>query len=190
MSTRPSFFRDGRAGIKPEWVGPWCATTRQIDELRKRVDAERDPARRRTLELEYNGLLAKAAQANPTGIVPLTFAERVLLEERQRRLPELYRIWLETMDELMYWTAGDQGALVEQANAEFTRALFDLLAPLAKAYGLDLKKAGAKSVTERIAELDQEIADLRKQLAGLERKREPLVAEKEKEKPSKIPNAM
>jgi len=132
MSTRPSFFRDGTAGIKTAWIGPWCASVREANELRKRIEAEHNPARRQTLEFEFNGLLAKAALANPAGISPLTFDQRLLSEERQRRLPELWRVWLQTMDEIMYWTAGDQGVLFEQAAEQFKTALLELVMPLAK----------------------------------------------------------
>ena len=126
-NTTPSFFRDGAVGIKPEMIGPWCAHQRQIDDLRKAIAAERNPARRQTLELEFNGLLAKAAQANPTGIVPLTFDQRLLLEERQRRLPELIRTFFATIDEICYWTGSDQGVLLEQTNREFERAIRELV---------------------------------------------------------------
>lgn len=131
-STRPSFFRNGTAGLPAESIGPWSANARQINDLRKRLEAERDPARRSSLAFEINGLLAKAAQANPAGVAsPLTFDQRRLLAERQKRMPELWRVWVETLDEIMYWTAGDTGALLEQSVEEFKTAMLELIAPSA-----------------------------------------------------------
>jgi hypothetical protein len=205
-STTPSFFRDGSAGIQASWVGPWSACQQQLDDLRKAIAAEPNSARRRTLNDEFNGLLAKAAQANPAGVQPLTFDQRLLVEEREQRLPVLWRVWLQTVDEIMYWTAGDQGVLLEQSAEQFKAAVLELITPLAKAYGADLQKAaGTKlTVTEQLVALDLEIYKLEKtlaaernsgkrqvltqQLADLKRKREPLLEKKQAEHAT-IPHA-
>jgi hypothetical protein len=218
-TTPPRFLQAAGGSSLFEEEAPWAQLAKTIAELRKAIDIERDPVKRAGLIQEHGALLARRERGRMAKSLleltpPLTFAQRLDLNRRLEEIPDLVSCLMDTVAAIVYSPAArNRDQLLATTFEEFTTAVFEVDGPLgdttvAKAFRLQ-KAADAKSVTERLAELDREIRDLEKaidtqrnqgqrqalqqRLADLKRKREPLLAEKQKKHPGSnatIPRTM
>jgi len=212
-TTTPRFLQAAGSSGLAEEAGPWAQLDRAIGALRKAIDSEGNHLRRSDLIREHGALLARRDRGRMLKSLievarPLTFSARLDQQRRLEQIPDLVACLMDTVTGILYASrVPNRPALLEQSFAEFTAAMLEEGGPL----GDTLSKAtGPKlTVTEQLVALDLEIHKLEKaiaaernsdrrqgltqQLADLKRKREPLLAEKQKQHPgsdSKTPRAM